>query len=126
MATSHSNQEYLEAGQIFKGETAEELAEQIGIDPATLANTVAKYNAFCEAGEDTDFHRGTDVYSAFNYGAQGEEAMRVDGTPVSRLYAAGEMGTIYSYNYNGGGNVSEAMSSGRLAARSIDALESWE
>ena len=52
--------------------------------------------------------------------------LKVDGTSIPRLYAAGEMGTIYSYNYNGGGNVSEAMSSGRLAARSIGALESWE
>ena len=177
-----TNQDYLDAGLIYKGETIEELAEQIGIDPATLAATVERYNGFAANNEDPDFHRGTAVYSAFNYGAQGEQAARsaygdadttaaggddemtpsifpfdlkpingpfyavrlytgtlntqggpkraADGGVVSaaggtipRLYAAGEMGTIYSYNYNGGGNVSEAMSSGRLAARSIGALE---
>ena len=179
LAAHATNQEYLEAGQIFKGETAEELAEQIGIDPATLASTIANYNANAANNVDPDFNRGTDVYSAFNYGAQGESAnagkteadngggdmepsilafnlkelqapyyavhlytamlntqggprrdvdggvLKFDGTTVPRLYAAGEMGTVYSYNYNGGGNVSEALSSGRLAARSAGALEPW-
>ena len=74
----HSNQEYLEHGFIFKGETAEELAEQIGIDPATLANTVATYNEYCANNEDPDFHRGTSVYSAFNYGAQGDAASKAN------------------------------------------------
>jgi hypothetical protein len=58
-------------------------------------------------------------------GASGE-VINGYGEPIPRLYAAGEMGTIYTYNYNGGGNVSEAISSGRLAARSISALEAWD
>ncbi|MDR1183577.1 MAG: FAD-binding protein [Coriobacteriales bacterium] len=58
-------------------------------------------------------------------GAKGE-VLNTRGEAIPRLYAAGEMGCIYSYNYNGGGNVSEALSSGRLAARSIGALEPWE
>ena len=58
-------------------------------------------------------------------GADGS-VLKPGAVAVPRLYAAGEMGTIYAYSYNGGGNVSEAMSSGRLAARSIGALESWE
>jgi succinate dehydrogenase/fumarate reductase flavoprotein subunit len=56
----------------------------------------------------------------------GGEVMDVFGKPVSRLYAAGEFGTIYSYQYNGGGNFSEAMSSGRIAVRSIGALTPWD
>lgn len=160
LTTCHSNQEYLDAGLIVKGETAEELAEQMGVDPL--------------------FDRGTDVYNAFSMDAQGTASMQgqtsaqdacgnlspairafnlvplkapyytvpihtailntqggpkrgADGSvlkpgavAVPLLYAAGEMGTVYAYNYNGGGNVSEAMSSGRLAARSIGALQSWE
>lgn len=54
------------------------------------------------------------------------EVMNTRGEAIPRLYAAGECGTIYSYNYNGGGNFSEAISSGRLAARSAGALEPWE
>lgn len=55
-------------------------------------------------------------------GAKGE-VLNVKGEPIPRLYAAGEMGCIYGYAYNLGGNFSEAISSGRLAARSISALE---
>ena len=49
-----------------------------------------------------------------------------EGNAIPRLYTAGELGCVYSYMYNGGGNVSEAVSSGRLAARSCGALGSWD
>lgn len=35
--------------------SVEELAEQIGMEPETLAATVARYNELCAAGEDEDF-----------------------------------------------------------------------
>ena len=54
------------------------------------------------------------------------EVVDVFGKPVPRLYAAGELGVIYAYNYNGGGNVSEAIACGRYAARQIAGLDSWE
>ncbi len=67
------------------------------------------------------------------YNTQGGPRRGVDGSvlntkgePIPRLYAAGEFGAEYSYMYNGGGNASEAVSSGRLAARSVSALEPWE
>lgn len=181
LAAHATNQEYLDAGQIVMGETPEELAEAMGMDPAVVAATINNYNEGAANGVDPNYGRGTAVYSAFNYGAQGDAAnkghseateagggdmeptirpfnlvplqapyyavhlytavlntqggprrdvdggvLKFDGTTVPRLYAAGEMGTIYSYNYNGGGNVSEALSSGRLAARSAGALQAWE
>ncbi len=49
----------------------------------------------------------------------------VAGNPIPRLYGAGEMGCIYPYKYNVGGNFSEAISSGRLAMRSAGKLEAW-
>lgn len=52
------------------------------------------------------------------------EVLDVEGQPIKRLYSAGEMGCIYGYAYNLGGNFSEAISSGRLAARSCSALDS--
>ena len=52
------------------------------------------------------------------------EVLDVEGNPIPRLYSAGEMGCIYGYAYNLGGNFSEAISSGRLAARSASALDS--
>jgi hypothetical protein len=52
--------------------------------------------------------------------------VNVEGNQILRLYAAGEFGCEYSYQYNGGGNVSEAISSGRIAVRSIGSLAPWD
>jgi 3-oxosteroid 1-dehydrogenase len=45
-----------------KGATIEALAADIGIDPAALAATVARYNEGAAKGEDPDFHRGEATY----------------------------------------------------------------
>lgn len=50
------------------------------------------------------------------------EILDVEDNPIPRLYGAGEMGCAYPYVYNVGGNVSEAFSSGRRAARNVAAL----
>ncbi|MEG0071272.1 MAG: FAD-binding protein [Raoultibacter sp.] len=46
--------------------------------------------------------------------------------PIPRLYGCGEFGSIYSSQYNGGGNVSEAIATGRTAARHAGTLEAWD
>ncbi|MBR2836705.1 MAG: FAD-binding protein [Coriobacteriales bacterium] len=51
------------------------------------------------------------------------EIIDVFGEPIPRLYSAGEMGCEYDYVYNAGGNISEAISSGRRAVRIISALD---
>jgi fumarate reductase flavoprotein subunit len=43
--------------EAFKADTIEELAKKMGIDPATLKETVAVYNASCKAGVDWDFFK---------------------------------------------------------------------
>lgn len=62
--------------------------------------------------------------------SQGGPMRQVDGSVVDvfdnvipRLYAAGELGAAYPYNYNGGGNIADAIASGRMAAQSASALE---
>ena len=54
------------------------------------------------------------------------EVTDVDGNPIPRLYSAGELGCVYGYMYNGGGNVGEALSSGRIAVRNAAQLDCWE
>jgi succinate dehydrogenase/fumarate reductase flavoprotein subunit len=44
--------------------TIPELAKQLGIEPATLAATVDRFNRFARNGEDPDFNKGEDGYSA--------------------------------------------------------------
>jgi 3-oxosteroid 1-dehydrogenase len=49
--------------QILKrGGTITALAADMGVDPAALTATVARYNAFAARGEDPDFHRGEATY----------------------------------------------------------------
>lgn len=45
----------IERGYVYKADTIEELAAMIGLDPATLAETVSTYNGYCETGVDAEF-----------------------------------------------------------------------
>jgi len=53
---------------VDKADSIKELAEKIGLDPETLEETVNRWNAQCEAGEDTDFHRGTTFFEGLYQG----------------------------------------------------------
>lgn len=166
---NETNDDYLAAGVIVKADTAEELAEAIGLDPEALAQTVEEYNGYAAQGYDPDFHRGEAVYqtgamdslnrpissdepvidafdlvalegplyavkiSANLINTQGGAERDVngqivdnDGNPIPRLFGAGEFGCVYSFIYNGGGNVGEAFASARKAVRNIAALDAWE
>ncbi|MEW4467420.1 FAD-binding protein [Parasphingorhabdus sp. JC815] len=45
-----------------KGKSIEELANNIGVDPSTLASTITRYNDHAVEGEDPDFKRGEATY----------------------------------------------------------------
>lgn len=47
----------LRRGQLFKADTLEELAEQMGVDPQTFVAEIDRFNGFVEAGQDDDFGR---------------------------------------------------------------------
>lgn len=48
------------------GDTPEALAEAIGVDPAALAATIARFNEHAAKGTDPDFGRGESAYDTFN------------------------------------------------------------
>lgn len=52
--------------------------------------------------------------------------LRTDGSPVPRLYSAGEFGSVWAWYYQGAGNVSECMVFGRIAGRNAAALTPWD
>jgi 3-oxosteroid 1-dehydrogenase len=56
---------WIEQGYLHKADTIEALAALMGIKPAALAATVARWNGFVAAGEDADFHRGETAYDAW-------------------------------------------------------------
>jgi 3-oxosteroid 1-dehydrogenase len=51
---------------ILTGDTVEDLATEIGVDPAALAATVLRFNEHAARGEDPDFGRGESAYDTFN------------------------------------------------------------
>ena len=53
------------------------------------------------------------------------EIVDPEGRPIPRLYGAGELGSMYSYCYNGGGNLGEAIAFGRIAGENAAALSAW-
>ena len=52
-------------GVIVRAQTLEELAEQIGVDPAGLVDTVTRFNAMARRGVDEDFGRGDSAYDKY-------------------------------------------------------------
>lgn len=128
------------AGTMFRADTIEELAVQLGIDPATLANTVNHYNEMMRAGVDEDFGRASGLgevikppfYAAKTVPATCDTAggliTNVDGQVISLfeevipgLYAAGSTTSGWRGElYPGSGTaVSIAVTFGRRAGISI-------
>ncbi|MEM8724714.1 MAG: FAD-dependent oxidoreductase [Pseudomonadota bacterium] len=68
---------------VVSAETLEELAEELGIPTDGLAQTVERFNANAEAGEDPDFDRGTSAYDHF-YGDRTREGKAVTLGPIAR------------------------------------------
>jgi len=56
---------FYKMGYLHKGSSIEDLAEKIGVDPAGLRATIARFNRDALAGEDTEFGRGSTAYNHF-------------------------------------------------------------
>ena len=131
----------IDRGFVFKADTIEALAEQIGVDPAALSETVTTYNGYCEAGEDAEFGKpasdlvkiGEGPYYAikmasYSYntvaGLDIDEQFRVlntEGAPIEGLYALGSdsAGVLFTekkpYVTFGGANNGWALTSAYVA-----------
>jgi succinate dehydrogenase/fumarate reductase flavoprotein subunit len=135
---SQDNLREIEKGWIKKAGTIRELAALIGVPIDTLDATVTRFNNFVENGKDADYGRTPSYMAALQappyyameltpsfVNTQGgprrnkdAQIIGIDGKPIPRLYSAGELGSIYSSNYNAGGNVGECFAFGRVAGRS--------
>lgn len=143
------NMNALRNGWILKGETLEELAHRIRehsdnrgkMDAATLREAVEKWNNYCVARHDPDFEREASTmgpvseppfYAIPLYpgGPNTKGGLRADAQrrvldweerPIPRLYAVGEICSVFQFVYQGGGNLAEGITFGRVAGRNAAA-----
>jgi succinate dehydrogenase/fumarate reductase flavoprotein subunit len=147
---SDDNKTALEHGWILRADSIAELAERIRahpdnrreMDPVTLADTVRRFNAYCAAGRDIEFDREPDslgpvakapFYAIPLYpgGPNTKGGLRTNGQcqvldwddqPIPRLFSAGEISSVFQFVYQGGGNLAECITFGRIAGRNAAAL----
>jgi succinate dehydrogenase/fumarate reductase flavoprotein subunit len=144
-AWSEDNRTELERGWIVRAETVRELAAVIHLNPDALEASVLRWNQHCEVRKDGDFGRrrmlspfGRGPYYAIELSpamlnTQGGpkrnergQVVRPDGSAIPRLYSAGELGSIYSFLYQGTGNIGECLAFGRISARNAVAERPWD
>jgi succinate dehydrogenase/fumarate reductase flavoprotein subunit len=142
---SEDNGAELARGWIKTADSIAALAMLMGIDPDALGETVSRWNRHCDTKHDADFGRTLMLapivrppfyaveLSPSMLNTQGgprrnekAQIVRPDGSPIARLYSAGELGSIYSYLYQGTGNIGECLAFGRVAGRNAAAEMPWD
>ena len=138
---SEDNAEEIRKGWIATSENAVDLASKLGINNgARLHETVESYRRACAAGSDEKFARAKKTLVGLDrklYGialwpcllntqggprrnARGE-IVDARGNVIKRLYGAGELGSIWGFLYQSGGNLSECLGLGRMVGLNVAA-----
>ncbi len=142
---SEDNCAELARGWIKRAGSLAALADAVGLNPPALEACVGRWNEHCASSKDPDFGRSKMLIplsqapfyaielSPSMLNTQGGprrnergQIVRPDSTPIGRLYSAGELGSIYSYLYQGTGNIGECFAFGRICARNAVAEARWD
>lgn len=62
MPGKRKRESWISAGYLKHGDSVQQLAEQIGVNPQALTATIDRFNGFVAANCDEDFHRGERAY----------------------------------------------------------------
>ncbi|MFB7890626.1 FAD-dependent oxidoreductase [Microbacterium sp. NPDC056044] len=86
---------FREAGLWVSADSAEALAEQIGVPADALAATLERYDADAAAGSDSEFHRAEDPYDLFFVRFERDKALHpLDQPPLYAVQIVlGDLGT---------------------------------
>lgn len=132
-----SLQGYIDGGSAVEGETIEDLANELDMDPAVLENTITSYNEAVATGNDTEQGRESlsnsleegpffaiPVTPGIHHTMGGlkintnSEVLDTNDEVVTGLYAAGEVtGGIHGGNRIGGNAVLDIVVFGRVAGQ---------
>lgn len=127
-------------------DTIDEAAQIIGCDAATLKATVDRYNGFVDAGVDSDYGNSAEylmmkidtppfcLYEVTYCTRTTPGGLRIneksqvidiEGAPMPRLYAAGEVtGSVHGkYRNNGGDSWTDIVCFGRIAGDEVVSLD---
>ena len=134
-----ATEKYISTGITVEGETIEDLAEKIDVDPKTLAETLKNWNQYVADKNDPDFGRTTgmekDLSQAPYYAIKiapgihhtmggvhidtSAEVLGKDGNKIPGLFAAGEVvGGVHGGNRIGGNAVADIVVFGKIASDS--------
>ncbi|MEV5829566.1 FAD-binding protein [Spirillospora sp. NPDC052242] len=87
---------FYEQGIVFKADSLDELAKQIGVPADALNETVTKFNEYARAGKDPEFGRGDSAYDRY-YGDPNLKNPNLDVIESAPYYAfrleVGDLGT---------------------------------
>ena len=132
-------EKYVKSGITVQADTIEGLAEELNIDPATLAKTLSDWNEIVKNQRDPDFGRTTgmneDLTTPPYYAIKiapgihhtmggvkintAAEVINTEGKVIPGLFAAGEVcGGVHGGNRLGGNAVADIVIFGRIAAES--------
>ena len=144
----YEHPKFLNASVAGTGENVEELAEEIGLDPAMLRHTIDFYNEHAKRGEDPLFHKGAEwlkpieppyaaldctpgsgvLYPYFTLGGLDAlptgEVLTMEKQPIPGLYAAGRTTCGVprtAAGYGSGMSVGDATFFGRVAGKTVAA-----
>jgi succinate dehydrogenase/fumarate reductase flavoprotein subunit len=143
---SDSNLKEIEKGWIKQSNDLRELAAMINVDPQTLAATVSRWNNQCLAGTDADFGRPPKTMISLSHppfyaveawpivsNTQGgpvhdaeQRVLDPMGKPIPRLYAAGDISSIFGHLYLEAGNITECFVGGRIAGMNAAKEKPWD
>lgn len=131
---------YDSVGLVERGDSLEDLAQEIGVDSSNLIKTVAKWNEAIDKHDDTEFGRTTGmergikkgpffaihIHPAIHYTMGGihitpeTKVLDSNGNVIKGLYAAGEVsGGLHGNNRIGGNSIAETVIFGRQAGMQI-------